>query len=72
MELVVSRKVFVYKFEKISSNFSGFVFTRRWIEPYYVSFSLFACHWIIIITDDIIIVSSSILIFNIVPIIISA
>ena len=49
MEFVASRKVFVYYVEKISSNFCGYVFAKRWIEPYYVSLSLFACPWIIII-----------------------
>ena len=45
---MASRKVFVYYVEKISSNFCGYVFAKRWVEPYYVSLSLFACPWIII------------------------
>ena len=48
------------------------VFTKRWIEPYYVSLSLFACPWIIIIiTVNVIFISnSSNTIFDIIPIII--
>ena len=76
VKFVVSKGVFVYKVEKMSSRFCGSVFTKRWVEPYDVSFSLFVCPWIIIIiiTVNVIIVissSSNNLIFNIIPFIIN-
>ena len=43
------------------SVFCGYFFTKRWIEPYYVSLSLVASPWIIIIiiTVNVIIISSN-------------
>ena len=47
---------------KISSNFCGYVFTKRWVEPYYVSLPLFPCLWIIIIIVVVIIITIIIII----------
>ena len=45
----------------MSSNFCGYDFTKKWIEPYHVSPSLFVCPWIIIIM---IIIITPIIIIN--------
>ena len=46
-------------------QFCGYVFTKRWVEPYYVSLPLFPCLWIIIIIVVVIIITIIIIIITI-------